>query len=75
MRDISLLQRALGTVPPWSVTEGDYDAAARRLDIHIDFTAGSRFACPSCGASNCPAYDTEQTTGRHLNFFQHPAYL
>jgi transposase len=75
MRDTSLLQLALGIVPPWSVAGSDFDAAARRLDIHIDFTAGSRFACPSCGVANCPAYDTEQMTWRHLNFFQHQAYL
>jgi transposase len=36
---------------------------------------GSRFACPGCGAADCPAYDTEEMTWRHLNFFQHHAYL
>lgn len=75
MRDTSLLQLALGIVPPWSVTASDFDAAARRLDIHIDFAAGSRFVCPSCGAAGCPAYDTEPMKWRHLNFFQHQAYL
>jgi transposase len=75
MRDTSLLQLALGIALPWSVTGSDFDAAARRLDIHIDFAAGSRFACPSCGAADCPAYDSEQMTWRHLNFFQHQAYL
>jgi transposase len=75
MRDTSLLQLALGIVPPWSVTGSDFDAEARRLDIHIDFAPGSRFACPNCGVANCPAYDTEQMTWRHLNFFQHQAYL
>jgi transposase len=75
MRDTSLLQLALAIAPPWSVTGSDFDAAARRLDIHIDFAVGSRFACPSCGAADCPAYDTEQMTWRHLSFFQHQAYL
>jgi transposase len=75
MRDTSLLQLALGLVPPWAVTGTEFDAAARRLDIHIDFAAGSRFACPTCGTANCPAHDTEQMTWRHLNFFQHQAYL
>ena len=75
MRDTSLLQLALSIAPPWSVTASDFDAAARRLDIHIDFVAGSRFACPSCGTAGCPAYDTEPMTWRHLNFFQHQAYL
>jgi transposase len=75
MRDTNLLQLALGLVAPWTVTSSDFDAAARRLDIHIDFTAGSRFVCPSCGTPDCPAHDTEQMTWRHLNFFQHQAYL
>ena len=75
MRDTSLLQLALGIVPPWTVTSSDFDAAARRLDIHIDFAAGSRFTCPSCGAADCAVLDTEQMTWRHLNFFQHQAYL
>jgi len=75
MRDTNLLQLALGLVPPWAVTGSDFDAAARRLDIQIDFAAGSRFVCPSCGTADCPAHDTEQMTWRHLNFFQHQAYL
>jgi hypothetical protein len=70
-----LLQLALGIVLPWSVTGSDFDADARRLDIHIDFSPGSRFACPSCDVADCPAYDAEHMTCRHLNFFQHQAYL
>lgn len=75
MRDTTLLQLALGVAPPWTVTRGEFDAAAQRLDIEIDFAAGSRFTCPTCGAADCPAHDTERKTWRHLNFFQHQAYL
>ena len=75
MRDTNLLQLALGLTPPWTVTRADFDPEAHRLDIEIDFAPGSRFACPTCGAANCPAYDTERKTWRHLNFFQHQAYL
>jgi len=75
MRDTDLLQLALTLVPPWLVTRSDFDPERRRLDIHIDFPKGSRFACPGCGAADCPAYDTEEMTWRHLNFFQHQAYL
>ena len=75
MRDTNLLQLALGLTPPWTVTRADFDPEARRLDIEIDFAPGSRFACPSCGVADCPAYDTERKTWRHLNFFQHQAYL
>lgn len=74
MRDTSLMQLALGITPPWTVTSADFDRSAQRLDIHIDFTPGSRFACPTCGKA-CPVHDTEQKSWRHLNFFQHQAYL
>ena len=75
MRDTSLLQRALALTPPWTVSRADFDAEAHRLDIQIDFAPGSRFACPACGAAERPAYDTARKTWRHLNFFQHQAYL
>ena len=75
MRDTSLLQLALALTPPWTVSRADFDAEAHRLDIQIDFAPGSRFTCPACGAADCPAYDTARKTWRHLNFFQHQAYL
>ena len=75
MRDTTLLQLALTLTPPWTVSRSDFDPEAHRLDIEIDFPSGSRFTCPSCGAAECPAYDTERKTWRHLNFFQHQAYL
>jgi transposase len=75
MRDTSLLQQALGLTVPWTVSRSDFDPEAQRLDIHIDFASGSRFACPNCGAADCPVHDTERMSWRHLNFFQHQAYL
>lgn len=74
MRDTSLMQLALGLTPPWMVARADFDRSAQRIDIHIDFSPGSRFACPACGAI-CPVHDTEQKSWRHLNFFQHQAHL
>jgi len=75
MRDTELLQLALGLLPPWLVVASRFDPSARRLDIDVSFPKGSRFACPDCGAADCPAYDTKEMTWRHLNFFQHEAYL
>jgi transposase len=75
MRATTLMQQALGLTPPWTVVRSDFDTEAGRLDVEIDFTPGSRFACPTCGAADCPAYDTQRKTWRHLNFFQHQAYL
>src|SRR5438445_7941272 len=75
MRDTELFGMALGIEPPWVVTKSEFDAAAKRLDIHLDFAKGSRFACSECGVAGCPAYDSENKTWRHLNFFRHEAYL
>jgi transposase len=75
MRDTALLQLALGLAAPWTVSRSDFDPEAHRLDVEIDFAPGSRFACPTCGAADCSADDTERMTWRHLNFLQHEAYL
>ena len=75
MRDTTLMQMALGLTPPWMVVGSTFYGKAHRLDVQIDFPSGSRFSCPTCGGADCPAYDTEQMTWRHLNFFQHEAYL
>jgi transposase len=71
MRDTSLLHLALGLTPSWTVSRADFGVEAHRLDIHIDFAAGSRFSYPGCGAPACPVHDSERMTWRHLNFFQH----
>jgi len=75
MRDIDLFQLALGLVPPWMVAAANFDAKQRRLDIEIDFKTGGRFACPECGKADRPVHDTVKKTWRHLNFFQHQAFL
>ena len=75
MRDIDLFQLALGLVPPWMVADAKFDADKKRLDIEIDFKTGGRFACPDCGRADCPVHDTVKKTWRHLNFFQHQAFL
>jgi transposase len=75
MRDIDLFQLALGLVPPWMVADAKFDADKKRLDIEIDFKTGGRFACPECGKADCPVHDTVKKSWRHLNFFQHEAFL
>lgn len=66
---------ALGLQNPWYVSHFNFDASEKRLDLHIDFVKGSHFLCPECGQSNCPVHDTRQRTWRHLDFFQHQAFL
>ncbi len=65
----------MGLVPPWQVTQCTFDPEQGRLDIGIDFVRGGTFPCPECGREGCKAYDTEEHTWRHLNFFQYETYL
>jgi transposase len=57
------------------VVSSEFDPQKKRLDIKIDFPRGSTFVCPKCGQAGHKAYDTVEKTWRHLNFFQHEAYL
>lgn len=75
MIDTDLFQLALGLTDPWQVTSSDFNLQGKRLDIRIDFPRGSTFSCPECEQANLKAYDTKEKTWRHLNFFQHEAYL
>ena len=75
MRDTTLMQMALALVPPWLVKAVAFDADKKRLDIEIDFATGGRFACPDCAKPDCPTHDTVMKTWRHLDFFQHQAFL
>jgi transposase len=69
-----LFTLALGLVPPWMVDEVQFTAEEKRLDLHVNFPRVSRFPCPVCG-QDCPVYDTQEKVWRHLDFFQHAAYL
>jgi transposase len=75
MRDLDLFQQALGLGEPWLVVSSRFDASAKRLDLQIDFPRGARFPCPEGDHDDCPVHDTESKTWRHLDFFQHQAYL
>lgn len=75
MRDIDLFQLALGLSTPWVVQRCDFDASKKQLDLHIDFPRGSRFVCSGCGKDGCPVHDAKEETWRHLDFFQHKAFL
>ena len=75
MRDIDLFQQALGLTPPWRVERSEFDPESKQLDLYLDFPRGSTFVCPECGRSDCKAYDSQEKIWRHLDFFEHPAYL
>ncbi|MGH7301650.1 MAG: ISL3 family transposase, partial [Candidatus Rokuibacteriota bacterium] len=75
MRERELLQAALGLAEPWRVVRTEFSAEQRRLDIYLDFPRGARFACPEGDQPACPIHDTTPKQWRHLDFFQHQAYL
>ena len=63
-----LFRVALGLAEPWVVSKIEFSQEEHQLDLWLDFPAGSRFACPACGAG-CGVYDTSERAWRHLNFF------
>jgi transposase len=69
-----LFESALGISAPWSVKSVDFDAAAKRLTVLIDFSPGTRFAVPGHDGLH-PVHDTVAKDYRHLNFFQHECHL
>lgn len=61
--------KALGIDKPWFVTDVNFDLAAKRLDIRLDFIKGSTFSFNQDGAiGEYKAYDTIEKEWRHLNF-------
>ena len=76
MDEKQLFGLALGLTPPWFIEKVEFDPANKRLDLFLSFTKGARFAWTECGAGElCPVHDTKERTWRHLDFFQHQAYL
>jgi transposase len=69
-----LFESALGIGAPWSVKSVEFDAAAKRLTVLIDFAPGTRFGVPG-DAGLHPVHDTVAKDYRHLNFFQHECHL
>jgi transposase len=73
-----LFETALGIATPWFIKEVTFDEDKKRLDIHLDFKKGSEFYYKDEELSvegSYKAYDTVEKTWRHLNFFEHEAYL
>jgi transposase len=70
----TLFTMALGLQAPWEVKDLQFNPEGHRLDIQIDFARGANFPCPDCGKP-CKTHDTVERTWRHMDFFEHSAYL
>ena len=66
---------ALGLVSPWYVDTATLDVEHRELVLRIDFERGGVFSCPDCRTPGCKAYDTQEKSWRHLDFFQYRTTL
>ena len=58
MDPLSLFPLALGLPAPREVVDVAFDSESGRIDCHLAFAPGTRFACPHCGAEHQPVYDT-----------------
>lgn len=76
MDEKQLFGLALGITAPWFIDKVSFDPGKKRLDLFLDFQRGAKFLCPECqGGDPCPVHDTNERTWRHLDFFQHQAFL
>jgi len=76
MNEKQLFGLALGLMPPWFIEKIEFDPERKRLDLFLEFERGAKFPCPECtDGSPCPVHDTRERTWRHLDFFQHQAFL
>lgn len=68
---------ALGLTEPWEVVSVDFDGEAGRIEIGLGYPRGSRFGCPvaGCAEGACPVHDSVDKRWRHLDFFEHQAFL
>lgn len=77
MNSIDIFSIALGLESPWYVRDVKFEPSlangSKELHIWIDFTKGSSFKLEDDSSSK--AYDTENKTWQHLNFFEHKCYL
>jgi transposase len=75
MDAIKLFEAALDICSPWSIKACAFSTDERQLTIQMEFSAGSKFACPACQAAGCAVHDTKPQRWRHLDFFQHKAFI
>lgn len=74
----SMFEQALSISTPWYIKNIEFSVEEKQLDIYIDFHRGSVFEYIDKDTGECSshkAFDTEQKTWRHLNFFEHKCYL
>src|SRR6056297_61288 len=73
--NIDLFTQALCIENPWKIDKINFDKDAKQLDIYISHVRGAKFPCKACD-DKYGIYDTtKERTWRHINFFQHKAFI
>jgi len=76
MQSKDILALGLGLESPWELVDQELNTEVAPHELHLRVSAprGSLFPCPVC-EQPCKARDFKEMTWRHLNFFQHHAYI
>jgi len=78
MTQEELFAMAIGIQKPWYVESVNLDILSGELNIKVNFPRGSvfQYTDPETGVvAEYKAYDTEEKTWRHMNFFQYRCFL
>ena len=73
----TLFEMALQLTKPWFISSVSLstpeNSSVGQLDIYIDFERGGQFLDAS--GVLCSAYDTDERSWQHLNFFEHRCFI
>lgn len=74
MQELELFTSALNLTSPWYVSQVKIEEPLGKKELHIwiEHTAGVKFAYEG---EDCPVYDHQARTWKHLDFFEHECYL
>ena len=77
MESIDIFTLALSLKSPWRVSKAEFVTSEqthkKELHLTISYERGYQWSLPD--GSTTTAYDTQEKTWRHLNFFQHECYI
>ena len=75
MQDKELYRHLLGLESPWSVAEVKLDVERQQIDVHVEHSEETRFACPECGQSLACYDHVPDRSWRHLDSCQFKTIL
>jgi transposase len=75
MQDTRLFAQILGLSDPWFVATVDLNPVERKVEIQLEHTPGSKWACPVCGRELACRDHAEERIWRHLDTCQFKTLL